>query len=207
MCEQIKILEKIREHGEMNGFAEKEIWKAIKGYNGIYQASNFGRIRSVPHTTKDILGRVRNFDGKIKTLKKAKNGYLQVSLLKDKTVEVHRLIAETFIPKKSKKLDVNHKNGIKTDNRVENLEWCSRSENILHSYNVLHRIPYWLNKKGKQFYKTKKVLQLKDNKVIASFDGTKEAAQAVGCHYTSIIQACNKKTKSIKGFQWSYANV
>ena len=71
-------------------------------------------------------------------------GYLVINLWlnrKQHTVSIHRLVAESFIPNPTNKPQVNHKNGDKTDNRVENLEWCSQSENMLHSYRVLHRIP------------------------------------------------------------------
>ena len=98
----------------------KEIWKDIKGYEGMYQVSNLGRVRSLKY-------------GKYKILKGSKtNGYLQVRLSKNgyqTTYRIHRLVAETFIDKIEGKNCVDHINGIRDDNRSENLRWCTVKEN------------------------------------------------------------------------------
>lgn len=105
---------------------EKEIWRYIKGYEGRYQVSNLGRVRSLRRH------RVR---GKIMDV--ACNGhYWRIKLSKNnkaKRVLLHRIIAETFIPNPENKPQVNHINGDKKDNSIENLEWCTRSENQLHA--------------------------------------------------------------------------
>jgi len=103
----------------------KEIFKDFTGYEGMYQVSNLGNIKSFKC-------------GKIKMLKKSFNsgGYLNVTFHKNKfstVFFVHRLVAELFIPNPENKSQVNHINGIKTDNRAENLEWNSQSENIIHA--------------------------------------------------------------------------
>ena len=100
-----------------------EVWKDIAGYEGLYQVSNFGRIKSF-------------YTGRIMRLAPAKNGYLVVNLTKSgkqKVYSVHRLVAGTFLAPDSHKTFVNHKNGNKHDNRLDNLEWCTKSENAVHS--------------------------------------------------------------------------
>ena len=121
----------------------KEEWKDIKGYEGVYQVSNFGRVRSLDrycisntnnqfatYTSKRLL------KGKILKAYDNGNGYLMISLLKNmkrKVYYVHRLVGEYFLSQKEEE-EINHIDGNKYNNDVRNLEWCSRSENLLHAY-------------------------------------------------------------------------
>ena len=107
-----------------------EIWKDIKEFEGLYQVSNLGNIKSLNYRgtkTEKLLKLVPN-----------KIGYINVQLCKNgkpKPYYVHRLVATHFINNEENKNEVNHINMIKTDNRVKNLEWCTKSENIIHSVN------------------------------------------------------------------------
>ena len=110
----------------------KEIWIDIKNFEGIYQVSNLGRVRSLARWIKCKDGKTIYRKGRILKPQPA-SGYRQVILSvngEKKWFSVHRLVAETFIPNPDNLPEVNHKNEDKYDNRVENLEWCS------HSYNM-----------------------------------------------------------------------
>jgi hypothetical protein len=108
---------------------ENEIWKDIAGYEGYYQVSNLGRVRSYPRNGTSYF---------IKILKaRIDMGYERVWLSRGNMVKpqkISRLVASVFIPNINNKPEVNHINGVKTDNRVENLEWVTKSENIKHAF-------------------------------------------------------------------------
>lgn len=110
-----------------------EIWKPVKGYEKSYIVSNFGNVMSIPREYKSKDGKVFYVDGK--TLKKHDDtrGYDRVQLGKHKKERVHRIVANAFIPNPMNLSEVNHKDGNKKNNNVENLEWISHKGNVLHA--------------------------------------------------------------------------
>lgn len=114
----------------------EEIWKPIKGFAG-YQVSNFGRVRTYNKVTYTAHHGVRHWRNRILAQKLRKDNCLQVDLWRDGkpiTHYVHRLVAETFLGKASSDMTVNHKDGNRQNNHVDNLEWLSRADNIRHGF-------------------------------------------------------------------------
>lgn len=166
--------------------------------------------------TGDVFSRqtCRNPDGRIRRMKlsKERKGYLRVALSdhnhKKHIRFVHRLVAETFLPNPENKPEVNHIDGNKQNNCVQNLEWVSTSENILHAYKVLGKKPNCPNtgKLGKESTRAVIVQQIKDGKIVAEYYGAREASRSTGIYMNSIYQCCQGRSKSGGGFQWKYKN-
>ena len=130
-------------------------------------------------------------------------GYYMVSIRRH-TYLVHRLIAKAFCPSSDEKQEVNHKNGIKTDNRPINLEWCSRLENTRHSFRVLGRRSSMLGRQGVKSPYSKPILQLKDAKIVNRFYGAHEAERETGIKHQSIYRCLHGEGHSAGGFEWKY---
>lgn len=160
---------------EANNLKNEE-WRDIKGYDGRYQVSNYGRVRSL---------RLNKINGKFKTLiikPSSRKGYLLYGLSKNgktKTYSAHRLVALSFIENPNGYDQINHKNGIKNDNRVINLEWCNGSMNIRHAYdnNLINKKQPIFNK-GNKFRKV--IVKNENNDIVHVFDNMSVASKYMG---------------------------
>lgn len=178
----------------------KEIWKDIKDYEELYQVSNLGRVRSMPRKGTHI--------NKIHILKSNKNykGYLHVSLTKkcvSKTKSIHRLVAETFIPNPDNLPQVNHKDGNKLNNCVDNLEWITNYDNLIHSIRIgLRKNSY---KKGKDHCRSVIVNQYDlNNNFIKQWYCVKDIERELGYDNRNICACCRNKRPTAYGYIWKY---
>lgn len=189
----------------------EEVWKEIKGYEGLYEISNLGRVRSLDKVTITTNGRRFPFKGRILKNKKRADGYLEIGLTKDKkrkSYRVHRLVAETFIPNPDNKKYVDHINTIKDDNRVENLRWVTASENQYNELTMIRKKEYkgekcyWYGVTGKDNPLSIKVVQLSmDGELIKIWDGINETRKF---GYNHVWECCNGRRVKHKGYRWMY---
>lgn len=159
--------------------------------------------------TGDVYSRNYKQTGRLKKLKPMVdiNGYLTIDLFQNGkrfNKKIHRLVAEAFIPNPDKKPCINHINGKHNCNCVENLEWCTYNENMLHSYRVLHRKSVWQGKIGKAHPNSRPVLQIRNGVVVNEFSGLAEAERETKTNQNNIRNCCRGRTKSAGGCQWAY---
>lgn len=190
---------------------ETEIWKDIPHYSGFYQASNLGRIRSVTREVK-FGTQKRTIPSKVLIQSLDSDGrYLCVGLSvrgKVKGERVHRLIASTFIPNPENKPEVNHKKGIKTDNRETELEWSTHSENEIHAHKHGLKVAPWKGKFGRDNVKSKPVIQCDLNGIpIKEWANASEIQRELGFSRTNINAVCQGMYKGrMYGYMWKRAN-
>lgn len=196
-----------------------EVWKDIKEYEGLYQVSNLGRIKSLKRNTARE---------KIMKPRENRDGYLSINLCKNGNVttkKIHRLVAENFIPNPENKYSVNHINGLKKDNRIENLEWSTASEQAKHA--VKTGLWQWddnrkmklrntliergnnpqknnSHTKGHSFGVVKVIQKDDDGNIIKIWDSMSDASRAIGVPVSHIVRVCKGIRKHTRGYVWSY---
>lgn len=172
----------------------QELWKDVPGYEGFYQVSSLGRIAR---------------GGRVRKLKKDHRGYFVLTLCKkgiEKDWKIHRLVALAFLPNPEGKRVVNHIDGDKLNNRVENLEWATHSENMMHAYANGLRLT---TDRQKSLYREgrsdlwKPVFCTKDG-ITQSFESISDAARFVSGSVSAIVQCCKGRRKTHKGYKWGY---
>lgn len=189
-----------------------EVWKDIKGFEELYQISNYGNIKSLERTFEYI---GKNQFCEFKTIKKHKemiikqsingSGYYQVCLRKEnkkKNLLVHRLIAEAFIPNPDNKPTINHIDGNTLNNSLNNLEWATMKEQQYHSTYILNHKRIITDKCRKR------QIELHKRKVIRSdgiiFDSIKEAANGNENYRKQINKCVRGHQKTAGGYSWQY---
>lgn len=173
-----------------------EIWKKIKEFNN-YSVSNLGNIRRDEYYIKDSIGRNQYKPKKLILPSIGKDGYKKVVLSNDlgerKTLRVNRVVALTFLENNNNLEFVNHKDGIKTNDIVDNLEWCTSSENVQHAI-----------KTG--LCNTSMIIEKLsiNGEVLEKFKSIREASRVTGIDSSCIVKVCKGNRKSAGGFLWRY---
>lgn len=163
----------------------EEIWKDIPNFDGMYQISNLGRVKSLCNDKEKIL----------KT-RLHPTGYELINL-REKTYRVHYLVAVVFLENPNNYTEINHINEIKNDNRAENLEWCTRKYNC--NYGSLPK------QVGKRF--SKKVVIIDDEgRERCYFESSMSAERILKIDHSSIIKCCKGKVKTAGGYKWKYVS-
>lgn len=176
-----------------------EVWKPVAGFEGVYEISNLGNLRSLDRLVCYRKDRPAKTKGRIIKGKMDRYGYWSVTISSREkgrlSTTIHRLVAKAFIPLKEGKTQVNHINGVKTDNRVDNLEWVNNSENQKHSYRHLGR-KVNINRFGgvgaDALYK-KAVKAFKDGVEIGSYPTVRMAAKETGVSLPVIFRVLSKR--------------
>lgn len=178
---------------------ENEVWKDIEGYEGLYQVSNIGNIKSLERDVVYSNSAIHHYEEKLLKPSKIGGGYLQVTLSKDgeaQNVLVHIIIANAFIPNPNNLPQVGHMDDNKENNTIDNLYWTTAKENNTHNGRHLRVAEK----------RSKKVLQIdkNTNEVVAEFPSASQAARETGFSQGNISSCCKGVYKQAYGYIWKY---
>lgn len=197
---------------------QKEIWRPVVGYEGLYEVSNLGNVKSLSRPVFRSKNGYTKVSERIMSKILTKSGYYRVPLSKDmaktKIFFVHRLVAMAFILNPDNKPFIDHINGITTDNRLENLRWCTHKENCNFELAHKHQSECKIGDKNPQFGKLG--ILSKDHKVVLQYDingnflnkfyGISEASREMGIPIQNISKVCRGKRNSAGGYIWRFEN-
>ena len=184
----------------------KEIWKPICGYEGLYEVSNIGRIRSLDRRVKNRHGFAVKKGKLIATAKVSGNDYRKVSLWKNNKGEnalVHRIVAQAFVPNPDDLPEVNHKDENKENNNADNLEWCDRIYNANYGTSIQRIVE---KRKGVPVGEQPIIQFTKDGLFVARHESAMKAAESVGGSNSAIGKCANGRSKTSYGYVWAWEN-
>ena len=178
----------------------EEVWKEVKGYEGRYAISNFGRLMSHNY--------MNNGYDRVMVPKKNNSGRLYYELYKNgksKTFLAHRLVGIHFIDNPNNYPEINHKDENPKNNRVDNLEWCDRMYNVHYSMN-LHPERATKRKESSKWHDKNVVQMDEDLNIVRVFENVMSCAREMNYNAWSIIQCCNGIRKHAYGYKWRFAD-
>ena len=184
---------------------ETEVWKDVVDFEGIYQVSSIGRLKSLDRLTSDG----RKIKGRIRKLKKNNRGYVTASLWKENreyTRLIHRLVAESFIANEDRLEQVNHINEDKNNNSAANLEWCSNEYNFNHGTRAERTTKHknYINRE-RPTYEGKRVKATCTKTGLVIYLENMRKGEDYGFDFRSISSVCRGKQKTHRGFEFEYA--
>ena len=193
------------------------IWKDIDGFNGVYQISNTGEVRTVDRVVQRADGKTYHLKSKPRKIHISKVGYPCVSLCTPQGMRqfnIHRLLAKAFIPNPENKPCVDHINTIMTDNRLENLRWVTHKENTRNQLTYKKLVNVLTDEEFKKksieikrhkYGKIKYIYQFTlDGHLVARYSTSYDAQRATGIFCTSIRKVCRGEQSTAGGYVWSY---
>ena len=183
-----------------------EIWKTVIGYEGLYEVSSMGRVRSLDRYVRGRGDSMKLHKGRTLHPKIDRDGYCIYNLCKDgkvKNFRAHRLVADAFIPNPNNKSCIDHINTIRNDNRVENLRWSTQQENVNNPITI-NRMSTAKKNQEKGNHQTPITQYDLNGNFIKEYPTIKEAVMETGTNRTSIISCANGRYKTANGFRWGY---